>query len=304
MNLGQLKYALAVAETSSFSRASERCFVTQPSLSNAISQLEEEFGGRLFHRTTHSVSLTPFGERMLPHIAAVLDALSELERTAKDLVEPAQKLIRIGFSPLVDLQLLAAVLEPFKLANKEVEIVMKECFLGELRDRLAQHKIDVLFVPEGFEMRFAGKATFYSDDMCFIPRSGSGYDQAGPSVKLEDVSDEVFTITGEGCGLAIALREIFRASGYEFRQYAGQAVNYSVLEDWASLGIGSTILPRSKISKKNSAARPLLLKNGDPASVKFETVWNKRSPQPAHIKELLQYFRKLAPEYLKGLRSG
>jgi len=73
MNLSQLKYVKAVAETSSFSRASEKSFVTQPSLSNAIAQLEEELGDRLFFRTTHSVSLTPFGERMLPLVTAVLD---------------------------------------------------------------------------------------------------------------------------------------------------------------------------------------------------------------------------------------
>jgi len=299
MNLSQLKYVKAVAETSSFSRASEKSFVTQPSLSNAIAQLEEELGDRLFFRTTHSVSLTPFGERMLPLVTAVLDAQTALETTAKNLAEPDQKLARIGFCPLINLQLLAAVLEPFKTANKDVEVVLKECFIDDLRERLELNKIDILFVPKGFEMRHAGKTEFYTENLCYIPRAGASPTEDEENVTLKEISDEVFTIAGEGCGLASTLREMFRGSGYEFRQYAGQALSYSVLEDWASLGIGATILPRSKISKRDM--KWLLVNEREHASITFEAVWNKRSPQPAHIKELLRYFKKVAPEYIKGM---
>lgn len=299
MNLSQLKYVKAVAETSSFSRASERCFVTQPSLSNAVAQLEDELGGRFFFRTTHHVSLTPFGERMMPHIAAVLDAQAELERTARSMAEPEQKLARIGFCPLVNLQLLSAVIEPFKSANKDIEVVLKECFVDDLRERLELNKIDLLLVPQGMAVRNAVRSVLYSEELCFLPRAGSPlYGREGDAT-LEQISDEVFTIAGEGCGLAYTLREMFRASGYEFRQYAGQAVSYSVLEDWASLGVGATILPRSKVSGRN--AKTLLAEKRTPASITIEAVWNKRSPQPAHIKDLLRYFKKVAPEYIKGM---
>ena len=136
----------------------EKCFVTQPTLSNAVAQLEEELGGRFFFRTTHEVSITPFGERMLSYIEAMLDAQNELEKAAKNLIEPEKKLIRIGFCPLVNIQLLASVLEPFKKANDDVDIVMKESFLDDLREKLSNDKIDVLFVPRGFEMPRARKS--------------------------------------------------------------------------------------------------------------------------------------------------
>ena len=300
MNLSQLTYARTVAETNSFSRAAERCFVTQPSLSNAIAQLEEELGGRLFARTTHSVSLTPFGERMLPLMLTVLDAQAELERTARNLTDPEQKLLRVGFCPLVNLALLATVLEPFKEKNKGVEVVMKECLLDDLRERLANEKIDVLFVPTGFKMPKVGKTKFYSEDLCFLPRVDGSDSRFGQSVSVNQIGEEVFTITGEGCGLASTLREMFRASGHEFRQYPGQALCYSVLEDWASLGIGSAILPRSKVSRVSNA-RGLLLENGNVASITFEIVWNKRSVLASHVKELLRYFKKVVPGYVKGL---
>jgi len=82
MNLKQLQFVIHVAETCSFSRAAELSFATQPTLSNSISQLEDELGGRLFKRTTRSVELTPFGEAMLPRIKETLHSRDELLQAA------------------------------------------------------------------------------------------------------------------------------------------------------------------------------------------------------------------------------
>jgi len=302
MNLSQLKYAKAIAETSSFSRASEKCFVTQPSLSNAIAQLEKELGGRLFSRTTHSVGLTPFGQRMLPLVAAVLEAQAELVKTAKNMIEPEQKLLRVGFCPLVNLPLLAAVLEPFKDANKDVEVVMKECLLNDLRERLTSGKIDVLVVPRGFEMRNTAKAKFYMEGLCFVPRVDGSDRMFGQNVTMNQIADQVFATTGEGCGLTSALEGMFAKSGYTLKQYPGQALTYSVLEDWASLGISAAILPRSKVSKESNA-RGIFLENGKQALITFELVWNTKALLPAHIKAVLRYFKRVVPDHVKGMKA-
>lgn len=83
MNLTQLRYVKALAETCSFTLAAEQCHVTQPTLSNSIAQLEQELEERLFRRTTRTVSLTPFGQHMLPFIDKVLDAQDEFLRETK-----------------------------------------------------------------------------------------------------------------------------------------------------------------------------------------------------------------------------
>jgi DNA-binding transcriptional LysR family regulator len=72
-------------------------------------------------------------------------------------------------------------------------------------------------------------------------------------------------------------------------------MSYSVLEGWASLGIGATILPRSKVLKASKTAQLLMLEDGKPATITFETVWNKQSPQGSDIKEFLRYFKKTVP---------
>ena len=67
MELYQIRYFLAVADTLNFTRASERSFVSQPALTKAIQRLEEAIGGRLFDRTKNSVQLTDLGRGMLPN---------------------------------------------------------------------------------------------------------------------------------------------------------------------------------------------------------------------------------------------
>ena len=65
MNFQQLRFVISVVDTGSFTRAADLCCVTQPALSNAINQLEDELGAKLLDRTTRSVSVTDFGALLI-----------------------------------------------------------------------------------------------------------------------------------------------------------------------------------------------------------------------------------------------
>ena len=73
MEMHQVRYFLAVAEELNFTRASDKCNVTQPSLSRAIKLLEEELGGPLFRRERKSTHLTDLGNMVRPHLQSVYD---------------------------------------------------------------------------------------------------------------------------------------------------------------------------------------------------------------------------------------
>ena len=73
MELHQLRYACAVAETGSFSRAAERCQIAQPSLSQQVLKLEQDLGTKLFDRMGRGIRITEAGRAFLPHARGVLD---------------------------------------------------------------------------------------------------------------------------------------------------------------------------------------------------------------------------------------
>ena len=84
MEMHQVRYFLAVAEDLNFTRASERCNVTQPSLSRAIKLLEEELGGLLFHRERDSTRLTDLGQLARPHLQSVYDQSKLVKRLSRE----------------------------------------------------------------------------------------------------------------------------------------------------------------------------------------------------------------------------
>src|SRR6266702_2959929 len=84
MEMHQLRYFVAVAQMGSFSRAAERCCVSQPSLSQQIQKLEINLGQRLFDRLGRRVVLTEPGRVLLDRALAILAAVEDVERRLKD----------------------------------------------------------------------------------------------------------------------------------------------------------------------------------------------------------------------------
>src|SRR6476469_1703893 len=102
MELYQIRYFLAVAETLNFTRASERSFVSQPALTKAIQRLEEAIGGRLFDRTKNSVQLTDLGTAMLPNFRQIYESANEAREHARRLTRERRHAVRVGVMCTID----------------------------------------------------------------------------------------------------------------------------------------------------------------------------------------------------------
>ena len=301
MNLKQLQYVVVIAECKSFSQAARQCHVTQPTLSNAISQLEEELGDRLFVRTTRKVGLTAFGEYLLSSVKAVLDAQKELETAAHQFHNPEQSVLRIGFSPLVDMPLLHTVLNPFQQANPAVTVFFKECLLDDLSARLNQEQIDFAVVPSDPQTQSVNTARFYEESLYYIPCQNATYDATHAHYSLASLPDVPIILTGGGCGLNGALKELFRQKEHTLTAYPGQAISYPVIEEWASLGIGAGILPKSRIRSENTSIKPLTDASGEHMSLSFDWQWERHVARRKDLKIFRQYLEQSVPALVKGM---
>lgn len=123
MDFRQLRYFLAVGEESSFSRAAERCFISQSAISHQIAKLEHELGTTLFDRSTRSVKLTPAGARLMPIAAEVLS----LEARALEVAHEPRASIRITANMSFASQSLDAISRVRERhPNLDVEFVIKD----------------------------------------------------------------------------------------------------------------------------------------------------------------------------------
>jgi LysR family hydrogen peroxide-inducible transcriptional activator len=143
MELHQLRYFCAVAETGSFSRAAEHSHVSQPSLSQQILKLEAELGVRLFDRLGRSVRLTEVGKTFLPRAHAVL---RELEAARGDVVESKDSVsgqVTVGVIPTVAPYFLPPVLAAFAKHFPKSTVIVVEEITPVLLERLRAGSIDV-----------------------------------------------------------------------------------------------------------------------------------------------------------------
>ncbi len=299
MNLKQLLFVTSVAETCSFSRSAELCFATQPTLSNAIAQLEKELNGKVFIRTTRSVTLTPFGEYILPFLKGVLDSKDELEKAAHSFHNPEHSVLRIGMSPLIDINLVNHILVPFRKAQPKINIFFKECLLDDLSDRLNKQQIDFAIIPENIDVNNMQKQFFYDEPLFYFPQEIDSIKHDIRPYKINELSEIPIILTGGGCGLNGTLEQLFEQEGSKLQSYPGQALSYTVIEEWASHGIGAGILPKAKISKANKMASPLYLNNGKAAKFSYKWIWDQEVTENNDLVQFVNFLQDKMPSLLK-----
>lgn len=143
MTLTELRYIVAVAAERHFGRAAERSHVSQPSLSAAVKNLEDELGVRIFERGRGEVLVTPAGERIVAQARRVLDEAQRVKIVAKQGANPLRGALRLGVIPTVAPYLLPQLVAAMKAAAPDMPLDIEENLTANLGEMLRVGLIDV-----------------------------------------------------------------------------------------------------------------------------------------------------------------
>ena len=152
MNLFYLRYFVTLARVKHYTRAAEQLCITQPSLSHAISQLENELGVPLFEKSGRNTTLTRFGEEFLvcaERTLSTLDAgVSSIRKSAR-----GEGLIRLGFLRTLGVEFIPRLAAGFLKKNAELDIhfTFHTGVTQHLLEGLAARKYDLIFCSEPLE---------------------------------------------------------------------------------------------------------------------------------------------------------
>lgn len=197
MELHQLRYFCAVADTSSFSRAAEKCHVSQPSLSQQILKLESELGGRLFDRLGRSVRLTELGQAFLPRARSVLHELATAKDEVTERLQSEGGPVVIGAIPTVAPYWLPPRLAAFSRKFPKIQLTIAEEITPILLDRLRVGSVDlaILALPiRGHE--FDAHPLFTERLFAALPKKHKFARR--PSVHLADLRPDPFLFLRDG----------------------------------------------------------------------------------------------------------
>jgi DNA-binding transcriptional LysR family regulator len=156
MDIHHLRYFLAVCDTLNFTKAAENCNVSQPALSRAIQQLEQEAGGLLFRRERNLTHITDLGMLLKPHFETIIAELGQVKREAKRFLTLEEANFSLGIMCTIGPTRFIGLLGHFSARFPGISLTINEGTTAELSDRLLGGEIDIAIMAsaDGFPERF------------------------------------------------------------------------------------------------------------------------------------------------------
>ncbi len=244
METRQLECFVAVAEELSFTRAAQRLFAVQSTVSATIQALEGELGVKLFDRSTRRVELSPAGKVFLPEAKAALEAVDRAREVVADASAGLRGSLRIGTLTSVGGLDLPDLLGAFHRRYPLVDLHVTVSITGStgLAEDLRQGRLDValLGLPEsdlaGLRTKPLGSAPF----VVVLPDGHRLGDRR--SLTLADITGESFVDNPRGFGNRVALDRAFEAIGAP-RRVIVEVADLRLVPAYVAAGLGIAVVP-------------------------------------------------------------
>ena len=246
MEVHQLRYFCAVAESGNFTRAAEATRVSQPSLSQQIHKLEDELGAKLFDRLPRSARLTQFGKAFLPKAQAILRQIGEARVEIREMASTESGEVVLGVIPTIAPYLLPDLLSSFSKKHPGVRINVMEEITPTLLERLHQGTLDLallaLPVPgdELISVELMDEALF-----AVLPENHKLANRK--SIQLDELREEPFLLLKEGHCFRENAIQACRQSKVN-PNVVFESGQFATILAMVSTGMGVSMVPQMAIS--------------------------------------------------------
>ena len=246
MELQQLRYVRAIAETGSFSRAAERCQVTQPSLSQQVLKLEEELGAKLFDRLGRSIRLTEAGRALIPYARAILDQVEAARLNVANKSADLSGTVTIGVIPTVAPYLMPRCTAAFTKMYPHAKLRIVEETTPILVDGLRDLSLDFAILALPLRHKDLALLTLHTEPLfAVLPKDHAR--AAATSLAIKDLRKESFVLLRDGhCFRELSMSACKRARFAP--QIAFESGQFSSLLGMVAAGVGISMVPEMAIA--------------------------------------------------------
>jgi DNA-binding transcriptional LysR family regulator len=289
MKLHQLEYFVAVAETGTFTRASARCNVSQPSLSQQIINLERELGQKLFHRLGRKAVLTEAGSVFLERARRIL---FEVESASKELADGPgfARRITVGAIPTVAPYLLPTLIRRSRERHPNLQVDIRENFRNSLVAGVIEGELDLAIVATQVKDPRISVEPLLREPLKLVV--GKDHPLASRErVLTKDLEGETFVMLGSSSSLAQQVQSF--CGDHHFQPRIGfRCSQVATVKALVETGVGVSILPRvAETPDDRSSLAYVSLADTSPVR------------EIVVIRHQLRYQSRGAEEFLKLLRE-
>ena len=250
MDIYQLRYFLAVAETGNFTKAAQRVFISQPSLSQQILNLEEEFGQKLFNRLGRKVVLTEAGRTLQEGARRII---GEVDHTLQELKENTTEgpKVTVGAIPTVAPFFFPAVMAHCRASEILLNIHTQEDFRRPLAEAVIEGQLDCALISLPFNEPRLLIEKLYSEPLWLAVSAQHRLAQA-EHITFEALQEEQFILLGEASSLTLQIQHFCGSHDFEPR-ISHRCSQLATAKSLTAMGLGITVLPKSARSATDPA---------------------------------------------------
>jgi len=246
MDINQLTAFIAVAETSSFSLAAERLFLTQPAISKRIVVLEQMLGSRLFDRIGKKVILTEAGQILLPRAKKIIAETEDTRTAIQNLSGSIAGRLSLASSHHIGLHRLPPILKEYSADYQDVSIDISFLDSEKAYEKIAHGEIElaVVTLAPGESEKIVSR-TVWEDQLCIMTSPDHPLTRFR-RVTLQSLLDYPAILPAETTFTRQLVEDIFRS--HKVRLEVGMSTNYlETIKMMVSVGMAWSVLPQTML---------------------------------------------------------
>jgi DNA-binding transcriptional LysR family regulator len=289
VDIKHLQYFIEVTNFNSFSRAADHLFITQPTISKMIKNLEEELGVALFDRSRKQVTLTDAGRIILEQAKLIDKAFKNLEMELDNLLGLKKGHIRIGLPPIFDAHLFLKIMGSFHEKYPSITFEIVEDGSKKIEEDVSKNLLDVGVVVLPTNDNVFDHFSFIEEDLNLILHSSHPLAQRD-SVHLAELADESFILLNKDFVLSDVIISACNSVGF-YPHTISECSQRSFIEEMVASKLGISLLPESICRHLHKDVRSVKVVNPS-ISWSLAIIWGKNQYLSYAANEWLQFTKE------------
>lgn len=289
MDIKHLLYFIEVANVNSFSRAADNLFITQPTISKMIKNLEDELGVALFDRSKKQLALTDAGRIILEQAKLIDLAFHNLEAELDNLLGLKKGHIRIGLPPIFDAYLFLKIVSSFHEKYPGITFQLVEEGSKKIEDSVENNLLDVGVIVLPTKNELFEYFAFMEEDLKLIVHSSHPLAER-EEVNLAELRDEAFILYNKDFVLNDRIIHSCKSAGFTPTIIA-ESSQRSFIEDMVAWKLGIAIIPESICKNLNKHVKSVRVVNPT-ISWQLGIIWSKNQYLSYAAKEWLNFTKE------------
>lgn len=293
MTLNELKYIVAVAKERHFRKASESCFVSQPTLSVAVKKLEEELGVTLFERRKQNLLITPVGQKIIKVAENILEQSQLIKKLALESQGNLPTELRIGVIYTIAPYLLPKLIPSFQKRAPKVPVIIEENYTHILAEKLQSGEIDMAILSLPFDEPNIETYTLYEEPFKLIMPKQHSEIKGDLNAVIDSIEDETVLLLGAGHCFRDQVIEAFPNlmnlnTENNRLQKTFEGSSLETIRYMVASGAGISIFPCTSLTNHDQSLFTIKELTNPTPTRKVALAWRKSFPR----KEVLEHFKQ------------